>query len=129
MCVDFTDLNKACPKNSYPLLSIDFLVNNALGCRLLSLLNAFSGYNQIRMHSKDECKTTFMTEFANYCYKLIPFSLKNVGTIYQRLMDRILAPMLGRNVQAYVNDIGHHVWQERSACGRSGGVICNNSEV
>ena len=67
MCVDFTDLNKACPKDSYMLPSIDTLVDNASGCRLLSFLDAFSGYNQIRMHPRDECKTTFMTELSNYC--------------------------------------------------------------
>jgi len=66
MCVDFTDLNKACPKDSYPLLSIDALVDSALVCRLLSFLDAFSGYNQIRMHPRDECKTTFMKKLSCY---------------------------------------------------------------
>jgi len=98
MCVDFTDLNKACPKDSYPLLSIDFLVDNALECRLLKFLDAFSGYNHILMHLKDESKTVFMIEVANYCYKVMPFGLKNVGATYQRLMDWILSPMLKRNV-------------------------------
>jgi len=60
VCVDFTDLNKAFPKDSYPLPCIDALGDNASGCRLLSFLDAFSGYNQIRMHPRDECKTTFM---------------------------------------------------------------------
>ena len=82
MCVDFTDLNKACLKDSYPLLSIDALVDNASGCRLLSFLDAFSSYNQIRMHPRDECKTTFMTELSCYCYKVIPFRLKNTGATY-----------------------------------------------
>jgi len=93
MCVNFTDLNKACPKDSYPLPSIDALVDNASGCRLLSFLDAFSGYNQIMMHPRDECKTVFMTELSCYCYKAMPFGLKNTGAIYQRLMDRVLAPM------------------------------------
>jgi len=57
------------------------------------------------MHPRDESKIAFMSEFASYCYKVMPFSLKNVGATYQRLMDRILAPMLGRNVQAYVDDM------------------------
>ena len=64
MCVDFTDLNKACPKDSYPLPSINALVDSASGCRLLSFLDAFSGYNQIRMHPRDKCKTTFMTKLS-----------------------------------------------------------------
>jgi len=66
MCVEFKNLNKACPKDSYPLPSIDSLVDNASGCRLLSFLDVFSGYNQIRMHPKDESKTTFMVEVASY---------------------------------------------------------------
>ena len=105
MCVDFTDLNKACPKDSHPLPSIDALVDSASGCRLLSFLDAFSGYNQIRMHPKDEWKTMFMRDLSCYCYKVIPFELKNAGETYQRLMDRVLAPMIGRNVQAYVDDM------------------------
>jgi len=94
MCVDFIDLNKACPKDSYPLPSIDSLVDNTLGCSLLSFLDSFSGYNQIRMHPKDESKTTFMAEVVSYYYKVMPFGLKNASATYQRLMDRILAPML-----------------------------------
>jgi len=58
MCVDFTELNKACPKDSYPLPSIDALVDSASGCRMLSFLDAFSEYNHIKMHPRDECKTT-----------------------------------------------------------------------
>jgi len=105
MCVDFIDLNKACPKDSYPLSNIDALVGSASGCRLLSFLDAFSGYNQIMMHPRDKCKTTFMTELSCYCYKVMPFGLKNARATYQRLMDRVLVPMLGWNVQAYVDDM------------------------
>jgi len=105
MCVDFTDLNKACPKDSYPLPSIDALVDNASGSKVLSFLDAFSGYNQIKIHPKDESKTAFMTETNNYCYKVMPFGLKNASATYQRLMDKILAPMLGRNIYAYVDDM------------------------
>jgi len=70
MCVDFTNLNKACPKDPYPLPNIDSLVDNASRCSLLSFLDAFSRYNQIRMHPSDERKTTLMTKIANYCYKV-----------------------------------------------------------
>jgi len=105
MCVDFTDLNKACPKVSYSLANIDALEDSASGCKLLSSLDTFSGYNQIMMHPRDECKTAFMTEPSCYCYKAMPFGLKNAGATYQRLMDRVVAPMLGRNVQAYVDDM------------------------
>ena len=105
MCVDFTDLNKACLKDSYPLPGIDSLVNSVSEDRLLSFLDALSGYNQIRMHPKDESKTNFMVEVASYCYKVMPFDLKNAGATYQRLMDQIFSPMLGRNVQAYLDDM------------------------
>jgi len=71
MCVDFTNLNKACPKDSYPLPSIDTLVDSASGCKVLSFLDAFSGYNQIKMHMRDESKTAFMTETCSYCYKVM----------------------------------------------------------
>jgi len=69
MCVDFTDLNKACPKDSYALPSIDSLVDNALRCCFLGFLDAFSGYNQIRMHSKDESESAFMAEVAQLLLK------------------------------------------------------------
>jgi len=93
--IDIKDLNKAYSKDSYPLPNVDALVNNTSGCRLLSFLDAFSGYNQIMMHPKDECNTSFMTEPSCYCYKVMPFGLKNASATYQRLMDRVLAPMLG----------------------------------
>jgi len=105
MCVDFSDLNSACPKDSYPLPNIDMLVDDASGCGLLSFMDAYSGYNQIGMHSEDEEKTTFMGEAATYCYKVMPFGLKNAGATYQRLMDRILKPIPKHRVQAYVDDM------------------------
>jgi len=95
MCVDFTDLNKAFLKDSYPLPSIDALVDSATGSRMLNFLDAFYGYNQNKMHPRDKCKTTFMTELSCYCYTVMLFGLKNVGTTYPRLMDRVLTPMIG----------------------------------
>ena len=85
--------------------SIDVLVDSASGCKVLSFLDAFSGYNQIKMHPRDESKTAFMTETCSYCCKVMPFGLKNAGTTYQRLMDKVLVPRLGRNVYAYVDDM------------------------
>nr|KYP55813.1 Transposon Ty3-I Gag-Pol polyprotein [Cajanus cajan] len=105
MCIDFTDLNKACPKDSYHLPNIDCLVDGASGYELLSFMDAYSCYNQIRMHPADEDKTAFITDQANYCYKVMPFGLKNAGATYQRLMDKVLVNQLGRNVEAYVNDM------------------------
>jgi len=82
MCVDFTNLNKVCPKDSYSLPSIDALVDSASGCRLLSFLDTFSGYNQICMHPRDESKSAFLMELSNYGYRVMPFGLKNVGATY-----------------------------------------------
>ena len=68
-------------------------------------LRRILGYNQIKMHPRDESKTTFMTETCSYCYKVMSFGLKNADATYQRLMDKVLTPMLGRNVHAYVDDM------------------------
>ena len=73
MCVDFTDLNKACPKDSYPLPRIDTLVNSTTRHQLLSFMDAFSGYNQIKMDEADQEKTFFVTSQGLFCYKVMPF--------------------------------------------------------
>ena len=80
MCMDFTDLNKTCPKDSFPLPRIDQLVDSTAG--LLMFMDAFSGYNQIKMAEEDQEKTTFITSQGLYCYKVMPFKLKNVGATY-----------------------------------------------
>nr|KYP57375.1 Transposon Ty3-G Gag-Pol polyprotein [Cajanus cajan] len=105
MCTDYTNLNKACPKDAYPLPNIDRLVNGASGHKFLSFLDAYSGYNQIRMHPQDEEKTAFITEMANYCYWVMPFGLKNAGVTYQRLMNKIFSDHIGRSMEVYVNDM------------------------
>ena len=79
MCVYFTDLNKACPKNSYLLPHINQLVDLTAGYQLLSFMDAFSGYNQIKMDEVDQEKTPFITSQGLFCYKVMPFGLKNVG--------------------------------------------------
>jgi hypothetical protein len=85
MCVDFTDLNKACPKDSYPLPRIDRLVDATMGFKFLSSLDANSGYHQIPMYPEDEEKTTFITKSGTYYYRVIPFGLKNAKTTYQQI--------------------------------------------
>ena len=82
VCVDFTDLNKACPKDSFPLPHIDRLVDATAGHELLTFLDAFSGYNQILMHPDDQEKTSFITERGTYSYKVMPFGLKNAGATF-----------------------------------------------
>ena len=91
MCVDFTDLNKAYPKDNYPLPRVDVLVDSTARHQLLSFMDAFSGYNQIRMHKTDQEKTSFVTSQGLFCYKVMPFSLKNASATYQRLMNKMFA--------------------------------------
>ena len=105
MCVDFTNLNKACPEDSYPLPRVDILVDSTARHQLLSFIDAFSGYNQIRMHEDDQEKTSFVTSQGLFCYRVMPFELKNPSATYQRLMNRMFAPQIGRNVQVYVDDM------------------------
>uniref|UniRef100_A0A2N9FY65 RNase H type-1 domain-containing protein n=1 Tax=Fagus sylvatica TaxID=28930 RepID=A0A2N9FY65_FAGSY len=105
MCVDFTDLNKACPKDSYPLPRIDQLVDSTAGHKLLSFMDAFSGYNQIQMTKEDQEKTAFITSRGLFCYKAMPFGLKNVGATYQRLINKMFHHQIGRNVEVYVDDM------------------------
>ena len=105
MCVDFTDLNRACSKDSYPLPRIDTLVDSTARHELLSFMDAFSGYNQIKMKEEDQEKTSFVTSQGLFCYKVMPFGLKNAGATYQRLMNKMFTYQLGRNVQVYVDDM------------------------
>ncbi|KAK0594133.1 hypothetical protein LWI29_002243 [Acer saccharum] len=104
MCVDFTDLNKACPKDSFPLPRIDQLVDATAGHETLSFMDAYSGYNQIKMHRPDEEKTAFTTD-QGYCYRVMPFGLKNAGATYQRLVNKMFARQIGRNMEVYVDDM------------------------
>jgi len=105
MCTDFTDLNKACPKDAYPLPNIDRLVDGASGHNFLSFLDAYSGYNQIPMYGPDKSKRAFITDRPNFCYEVMPFGLKNAGATYQRLMDRVFRGQIGRSVEVYVDDM------------------------
>ena len=82
MCVDFRDLNKAYPKDDFPLPQFDVLVDNTAGSASISFMDGFLGYNQINMVPKDMTKTTFTTEWRIYCYTVMPFGLKNAGAIY-----------------------------------------------
>ena len=105
MCVDFIDLNKACPKDSYPLPCIDQLVDSTAGHQLLSFIDAFSGYNQIKMDEADQEKTSFITSQGLFCYKVMLFGLKNAGVTYQRLVNHMFRPQIGRNVEVYIDDM------------------------
>ena len=105
MCVDYTDLNKACPRDAYPLPNIDRLVDGATGNKMLSFLDAYSRYNQIPMAASHMNKTAFITDDANYFYRVMPFGLKNAGATYQRLMDKVFSHLMGQCVEVYVDDM------------------------
>ena len=105
MCVDFTDLNKACPKDSYPLPRIDLLMDSTTGHQLLRFMDAFSKHNQIRLDEADQEKTLFVTSQKLFCYKVMSFGLKNAGATYQRLVNKMFIQQIGQNVKVYVDDM------------------------
>ena len=105
MCVDFTDLNKACPKDSFPLPRIDQLVDFTTGHKLLTFMDTFSRYNKIKMAEEDQEKTAFITSQWLYCYNVMPFGLKNAGPTYQRLVNKMFSNQIGRNMEVYVDDM------------------------
>ncbi|RVX10056.1 Transposon Ty3-G Gag-Pol polyprotein [Vitis vinifera] len=96
---------QCCPKDSFPLPRIDQIVDSTSGQGMLSFLDAFSGYHQIPMSPDDEEKTAFITPHGLYCYKVMPFGLKNAGATYQRLMTKIFKPLIGHSVEVYIDDI------------------------
>ena len=103
--MDFTNLNKACPKDPFPMPRIDQLVDATAGHPQMSFLDAFQGYHQIPLALEDQEKTAFMTPTGNYHYKVMPFSLKNAGSTYQKMMTRMFEPQLGKNIEIYVDDM------------------------
>ncbi|KAG7567252.1 Ribonuclease H-like superfamily [Arabidopsis thaliana x Arabidopsis arenosa] len=105
VCVDFTDLNKACPKDSFPLPHIDRLVESTTGHEMMSFMDAFSGYNQILMNPEDQEKTAFITDRGTYCYIVMPFGLKNAGATYQRLVNMMFKDLLGKTMEVYIDDM------------------------
>ena len=103
--MDYTDLNDARPKDSFPLPRIYQIVDASAMHGMLSFLDAFSGYHQIPMHSPDEEKTSFITPHGIYCYNVMPFGLKNVRATYQRLVTKMFRPLLGSIMEVYIDDM------------------------
>jgi hypothetical protein len=89
MCVDYTNITKSCSKDAYPLSIINKLVDNSSSYNLLSFMDAYLGYNQISMDKVDRNMTTFMTDGTNYMYNVLPFGMKNVDHMYQRMMNKV----------------------------------------
>ena len=104
VCVDFTDLNKACPKYPFPMSRIDQLMDAAVGHPQMSFLDAFQGYH-IPLALEDQEKTVFVTPIGNYHYKMMPFGLKNARSTYQRMMTKMFESQLGKNIEVYIDDM------------------------
>ena len=105
MCVDYKGLNKAFPKDPFPLPRIDQMVDSTSRCETLCFLDAYSGYHQIAMKESDQLATSFITPFGSFCYISMSFGLKNAGATYQRCMLNCFGDLIGRTVEAYVDDI------------------------
>ena len=105
VCVDFTDLNRACPKDLFPMPKIDQLVDATYGHPRMSFLDAFQGYHQIDLALEDQGKTAFISPDANYHYTVMPFGLKNAGATYQRMMTRTFRNKIGRMVEVHIDDM------------------------
>ena len=103
--MDFTYLNKASPKDSYPLPRIDQMVDATTGYNQMSFLDAYSGYNQIPMNLEDRVHTAFVTQNGLFCYRVMSFGLKNAGATYQHLMNKMFTKQLGRIIEVYINDM------------------------
>ena len=104
ICVDFYNLNKACPKDCYPLPKIDQLVDSTAGHSLLSFLDAHSGNHNVFPEEAYKCKCAFVTAAGTFMYKMMPFGLKNAGATYERLVDNVFKHQKGRNIEVYVDD-------------------------
>ena len=105
VCVDYTDLNDMCPKDSFPLPHIDQIVDASARHGMLSFLDTFSRYHQIPMHQPDIEKTSFIPPYGLFCYNVMSFGLKNAGAIYQRLITKMFRPLLGKTMEVYFNDM------------------------
>ncbi|KAG8493230.1 hypothetical protein CXB51_010553 [Gossypium anomalum] len=130
MCVDYRDLNKASPKDNFPLPHIDTLVDNTAGYSLFSFMDGFSGYNQIKMHPEDMNKTTFVTMWGTFCYKVMPFGLKNTGATYQRAMVTLFHDMMHKEIEVYVDDmIVKSRTEEKARSGKLLGFIVSEKGI
>ena len=105
MCIDYTNLNRICPKDPFVLPRIDQIIDSTAGSQSLCFLDAYSGYNQIKMAVEDQEKTSFITPFGAFCYKAMTFGLKNAGATCQRCMQNCLDTQIGRNVHVYIDDV------------------------
>ena len=108
MCVDFKDLNKESVKDNYPLPNMNFLLQQVTRSACMSMLDGFSGYNQVLVAEEDREKTTFITPWETYAYNRIPFGLKNAGATFHRAMDHAFKGLIGKSMADYQDDLTVH---------------------
>jgi hypothetical protein len=105
MCIDYTNLNKACPKDPYPLPRIDQIVDSTSRCDLLSLLDAYSGFHQIQMSRQDRRHTTFVIVDGLYCYVVMPYGLKNALPTFVQATSKTFGDLIRDRLEVYIDDI------------------------
>ncbi|GAA0163064.1 hypothetical protein LIER_19025 [Lithospermum erythrorhizon] len=105
MCTDFISLNKARPKDFYPLLCLTTLADGSAGHEVFDFMDALRGYHQIKIYPEDEEKTVFMKEYGLYCWMVLPFGLKNAGATYKKMVNSIFTTQIGRDIEIYIDDI------------------------
>ena len=105
ICIDYRELNATCPKNKFPLPNMDIMIDSTSGQSLMSFMDGFSEYNQIKIYAKDVEKTVFLTPFGNFYYTIMPFGFKNAGATYQQAMTTVSYDMMGKEVEDYVDDL------------------------
>ena len=105
LCVDFRNLNKVSDKDNYPVPTMDKILQQVSGSEMFSLLDGFSGYNQVLVSKADQLKTTFRTPWGTYAYRKMPFGLINAGATFQRAMDIAFRGLIGKFVVIYLDDV------------------------
>src|SRR5690349_13675346 len=105
MCIDYRALNKLTVKNRYPLPRMDGLLDQLHGARYFSSLDLLHGYMQVRLQEEDIPPTAFMTPFGLYEWLILPFGLSNAPSVFQHMINKVLAPLLYKGVLAYLDDI------------------------
>ena len=107
VCIDYWDVNLACPKYNYPTPFMDQVINDCVGCEIFLFMDGFSSYNQINIYPEDQHKTTFICPWGTFTYRKLPFGLKNLGETFQRAMDYAFND-IKHIVQPYLDDLPAH---------------------
>lgn len=105
ICTNFRDLNKACPKDDFPLPNIDMIIDLTVGNEMLSLMDAFSSYNKIMIALEDQSKIAFTCPWGTYYWNMMPFGLKNASATYQRVLTILFCDMIHDIMEDYIDDI------------------------